>query len=222
MRYSEGVIWPAHARRAARVLAAPTAGRLGAVALWSAVGVGALSGCARSQGMELANTPAYGRPPTCPESPAQFMQPGTSHLDPFSPDAARCSYEAPASSAPAQLRGSVQERGPASAPALGVGVEGVHVELYDEGTSAITFESAAPLGRAKTDASGAYFLTAPIKEAGEYLLVVHRGDEGPPLATKVIRAKPGSQTVPAVVLAPESPPAPETEPGPPPTPSSPL
>lgn len=178
-----------------------------AVAAWCVGGLVSAfaAGCVRSQGMELANTPAYGRPPTCPESPAQFIQPGTSNLDPFSPDAVRCSYEPPGTSVPAQLRGSVQLPGPASAPALGAGVEGVRVALYGEGASESTFEGTAPLGRARTDASGSYFLTAPIEEAGEYLLVVHGAAGEPPLAVQVIRARPGDQTVPAVVLtlAPE-------------------
>ena len=178
------------------------------------------AGCVRSQGMELANTPAYGRPSTCPESPAQFMQPGTSNLDPFSPDAARCSYEPPATSAPAQLRGSVQVPGPASAPALGAGVEGVRVALYPEGTSAGNLEGSTALGRARTDASGAYFLTAPIEEAGEYLLVVHGADGEPPLSVQVIRATRGSQTVPAVVVMPAQ--KPGRAPAPAPASSDPL
>jgi len=172
----------------------------GVIWAFSALCVG---GCAASHGMELANRPAYGRPSTCPESPAQFVQPGGTTLDPFSPDAARCSYVPSAGAAPARLRGAIQRPGPNAAPTLGPGVEGVRVELYSEGTKANGLEGATPIGRARTDASGAYFLTAPIEEAGEFLLVVHGEDGQVPLASRIVRVTPGEQTMPTVVLTEE-------------------
>ncbi|MGB1700018.1 MAG: hypothetical protein ACPHRO_08705 [Nannocystaceae bacterium] len=150
--------------------------------------------------MVLANEPAYGRPVTCPESPAQFVQPGTDSLDPFSPDAARCSYVAPATAAPARLRGTVQSPGPDAAPTLGPGVEGVRVELYAPGVTTTNAADATPIGRAETDASGGFFLTAPVEAAGEYLLIVRDEAGGPPLAARFVEASAGDQTVPTLIV----------------------
>ena len=152
----------------------------------------------------LVNAPANGPTDRCPDSPAQFVQPGSDHLDKFSPDASRCSYDLPATAQVVELRGEVRTYRAQQDDELDLGraLPEVWIELREVAVSEGPPGPPRPgprVTRARTGSDGQFFMTGRIREQGLHALVVLDATERP-LATQWIDLEPGQRDVPVVRL----------------------
>lgn len=163
--------------------------------------LGAGLACARPHETMLVNEPAYGTPARCPDSPAQFMQPGTDQLDNFSPDSSRCSYELPARAQVVAIRGVVTRAvGPATNTMdFGRGLEAATVTLFPESAPGEAPDPARAITRARTEPDGSFLLTARIVEEGPHLVEV-RDAEGVLVLRRMLRLSPGQADIPPLNL----------------------
>ena len=151
----------------------------------------------------LVNAPASGPTDRCPDSPAQFVQPGSDHLDKFSPDASRCSYDLPASAQVVELRGEVRtfRADPGDELDLGRALPEVWIELREAASTQGPpgLRPGRRLTRARAGTDGQFFMTGRIRAQGLHALVVLDNTDRA-LVTQWIDLAPGQRDVPSVQL----------------------
>lgn len=168
-----------------------------------------LAGCGKSRRSHKAawvREPAAGRPATCPDGAVDPFGDGTP-----GPMDARCSYADAYGGAAVQVRGSVS--GEAEGGGLPVGLADMVVELraqpkpQAEGArkpKAPTAAARGPLATGRTDAQGAFSMSAVVRP-GRYRLLVRAQPGGAVLATSTVEIASAGTTDKVRILVPVDP-----------------